>query len=235
MNTLETEQLLKHIVDQVIVECTAMVLSTSDSVAVNENGNNSDNNNGKKEIPVETSARHVHLCQKDVEALFGAGHQLTPKRELSQPGQYLCEERVTVIGPKGTFENVAVLGPARPDSQVEISRTDSRQLGVNAPLKESGDIAGSPGVFLYSGAGMVKLEAGVIIARNHIHMTSADAQRLGVQDKQEVDVRIETDRPVTFHRVLVRVKDSFALAMHIDFDEANAVGLPADAKGEITG
>ena len=221
MNTLVNEQLLKEIIDQVIVECTAQTLSSLEAES------------SKKEIPVETSARHVHLCQKDVEALFGAGHQLTPARELSQPGQYLCEERVTVIGPKGTFENVAVLGPARPESQVEISRTDARQLGVNAVLKESGDISGTPGTFLYSGKGMVQLDKGVIVARNHIHMTTADAQRLGVRDKQEVDVRIETDRPVTFHRVLVRVKDSFSLAMHIDFDEANAVGLPANAKGEL--
>ncbi len=221
MNTLVNEQLLKEIIDQVIVECTAQTLSSLEAES------------SKKEIPVETSARHVHLCQKDVEALFGVGHQLTPARELSQPGQYLCEERVTVIGPKGSFENVAVLGPARPESQVEISRTDARQLGVNAVLKESGDISGTPGVFLYSGKGMVQLDKGVIVARNHIHMTTADAQRLGVQDRQEVDVRIETDRPVTFHRVLVRVKDSFSLAMHIDFDEANAVGLPANAKGEL--
>ncbi|WBA81388.1 phosphate propanoyltransferase [Endozoicomonas sp. GU-1] len=225
MNTLVNEELLKQIVDQVIVECAAQTLSSAEAEC------------GKKEIPIEASARHVHLCQKDVEALFGAGHQLTPVRELSQPGQFLCEERVTVIGPKGTFEKVAVLGPARPESQVEISRTDARQLGVNAPLKESGDIAGSPGIFLYSSAdnkqGMVQLHKGVIIARNHIHMTTADALRLGVKDKQEVDVRVETDRPMTFHRVLVRVNDSFSLAMHIDFDEANAVGLSANAKGEL--
>lgn len=221
MNTAKTEQLLKQIVDQVILECTANSQNSQPALS------------GRKEIPIETSARHVHLCQSDVEALFGQGHQLTPKRELSQPGQYLCEERVTVIGPKGTLENVAVLGPARPDSQVEVSRTDARQLGVNAPLKESGDIDNSPGVFLYSGQGMVQLNKGVIIARNHIHMTTADALRLGVTDKQEVDVRVSSDRPLTFHRVLVRVKDSFALAMHIDFDEANAVGLSGDIQGEL--
>ncbi len=188
---------------------------------------------GKKMIPIEASARHVHLCQKDVEALFGEGHKLTPKRELSQPGQYLCEERVTVIGPQGSFKHVAVLGPARSESQVEVSRTDARQLGVDAPLRESGDTAATPGLFLLSDNGMVQLKQGVIVARNHIHMTSSDAARLGVQDKQEVDVKIETDRPVTFHKVLVRVKDSFNLAMHIDFDEANAVGLPSGAKGEL--
>lgn len=221
MNTFETEQLLKRIVDQVIHECTATVVGSEQAA------------NGRKEIPIETSARHVHLCQSDVEALFGHGHQLTPKRELSQPGQYLCEERVTVIGPKGTLENVAVLGPARSESQVEISRTDARQIGVNAPLKESGDITGSPGVFLHSGTGMVQLNKGVIVARNHIHMTTVDALRLGVKDKQEVDVRVETDRPLTFHRVLVRVRDGFALAMHIDFDEANAVGLSSGIKGEL--
>ncbi len=208
-----SEDVLKQIIDQVIIECTVQ--------------------SGKKEIPIESSARHVHLCQRDVDALFGKGHQLTPKRELSQPGQFLCEERVTVIGSKGTFNHVAVLGPVRPESQVEVSRTDARQLGVKAPLKESGDIEDSPGLFLHSGKGMVQLEKGVIIARNHIHMTRSDAARLGVCDKQEVDVKVETDRPVTFHKVLVRVKDSFSLAMHIDFDEANAISLPAGAKGEL--
>ena len=207
------EAFLQQIIDQVMVECETL----SDS----------------KGIPVEASARHVHLCLKDIDALFGPGHQLTPKRELSQPGQFLCEERVNIIGPRGTFQNVAILGPARPDSQVEVSRTDARQLGVKAPLKESGDVTGSPGLFLHSDHGMVQLDRGVIIARNHIHMTSSDAARLGVTDKQEVDVRIETDRPVTFHKVLVRVKDSFKLSMHIDFDEANAVGLPAGAKGKL--
>ena len=179
------------------------------------------------------------ISENDLKELIGKVLKEIDLSEAGSPGktEHLCEERVTVIGPKGTFEKVAVLGPARPGSQVEISRTDARQLGVNAPLKESGDVAGSPGVFLYSALGkeqaMVQLAEGVIIARNHIHMTTADAQRLGVTDKQEVDVRIETDRPVTFHKVLVRVKDSFALAMHIDFDEANAVGLSANAKGEL--
>ena len=221
MNIFKNEQLLQQIVDQVILECTA-------------NGiNSAQTDSGKKEIPIETSARHIHLCQSDVEALFGSGHQLTPKRDLSQPGQYLCEERVSVIGPKGTLDNVAILGPARPESQVEVSRTDARQLGINAPLRESGDIAGSPGAFLHSEKGMVQLQAGVIVARNHIHMTPADARRLGVKDKQEVDVSVATDRPLTFQRVLVRVKDGFALAMHIDFDEANAVDLTTGVKGEL--
>ena len=217
MTTQVNDQLLKQIMDKVIVECTAHVVREHSDTT----------------IPVETSARHVHLCQHDVEALFGAGHTLTPKRELSQPGQYLCEERVTILGPKGQFENVAILGPIRPDSQVEISRTDARAIGVDAPLKESGDIAGTPGVFLYSGKGMVQLKTGVIVARNHIHMTPEDAKRLGVQDQQEVDVRINSDRPMTFHRVLIRVKESFALAMHIDFDESNAVGLSGNVKGEL--
>ncbi|CAM3598159.1 phosphate propanoyltransferase [Parendozoicomonas haliclonae] len=189
--------------------------------------------NGAHLVPIEASARHVHLSQADVDLLFGEGHQLTPSRELSQPGQYLCEERISVIGPKGSFQNVAVLGPVRPDSQVEISRTDARTIGVNAPIRESGDVAGTPGLVLVGPKGVSRIESGVIVARNHIHMTSADAAAMGVQDKQLVSVKVGGERPVTFHNVVVRVKDSFALAMHIDYDEANAVELGRDTKGEV--
>lgn len=188
---------------------------------------------GQKRIPIEASARHVHLSQADVDALFGKGHQLTPKRDLSQPGQFLCEERVNLVGPNGSFHRVAVLGPARPDSQVEISRTDARTLGVKPPVRESGDVTGSPGIVMVGTQGVAHINQGVIVARNHIHMDSTDAARLGVEDQQLVSVKVNGNRPVTFHNVVVRVKDSFALSMHIDFDEANTVELDADTYGEL--
>ncbi|WP_066829058.1 phosphate propanoyltransferase [Collinsella ihumii] len=165
-------------------------------------------------IPVEISAKHVHLSQEHVEALFGPGYTLTPKRDLSQPGQFLCEERVTVIGPKGTFKNVAVLGPVRSRTQVELSATDARTLGVKAPLRLSGDLAGCPGVFIQAGDAMVRADESVMVAQNHIHMTPADAQRLGVHDGEVVSVRMDTERPLTFDHVLVRATDTSALAMH---------------------
>ena len=188
---------------------------------------------GTYRIPIEASARHVHLSQEDIGLLFGEGYQLTPQRDLSQPGQYLCEERISVIGPKGSFKNVAVLGPARPDSQVEISRTDARAVGVKAPVRESGDTHDSPGLVLVGPKGVSRIQHGVIVARNHIHMTCADAKRMGVEDKQLVSVKVDGERPVTFHHVVARVKDSFALAMHIDYDEANAVELAPGTNGEL--
>ena len=184
-------------------------------------------------IPVEISAKHVHLSQEHVEALFGPGYTLTPKRDLSQPGQFLCEERVTVIGPKGTFKNVAVLGPVRSRTQVELSATDARTLGVKAPLRLSGDLAGCPGVFIQAGDAMVRADESVMVAQNHIHMTPADAQRLGVHDGEVVSVRMDTERPLTFDHVLVRATDTSALAMHIDFDEANACQLAGSGFGTI--
>ena len=184
-------------------------------------------------IPVEISAKHVHLSQEHVEALFGPGYTLTPKRDLSQPGQFLCEERVTVIGPKGTFKNVAVLGPVRSRTQVELSATDARTLGVKAPLRLSGDLAGCPGVFIQAGDAMVRADESVMVAQNHIQMTPADAQRLGVHDGEVVSVRMDTERPLTFDHVLVRATDTSALAMHIDFDEANACQLAGSGFGTI--
>ena len=184
-------------------------------------------------IPVEISAKHVHLSQEHVEALFGAGYTLTPKRDLSQPGQFLCEERVTVVGPKGTFKNVAVLGPVRSRTQVALSATDARALGVKAPLRLSGDLAGCPGVFIQAGDAMVRADESVMVAQNHIHMTPADAQRLGVHDGEVVSVRMDTERPLTFDHVLVRATDTSALAMHIDFDEANACQLAGSGFGTI--
>ncbi len=189
----------------------------------------------EKTIPMEISAKHVHLSKEAVEALFGAGYELTEKRPLSQPGQFLCEERVVLVGPKGEMKNVAVLGPARPDTQVEISVTDSRTLGVNPIIRESGDVAGSEGITIKNveGTKAYELKEGVIVAKNHIHMTTADAEKLGVTNGEIVRVRANTERPVTFDDVVCRVKDSFSLAMHIDFDEANACLCQAGTTGEL--
>lgn len=176
----------------------------------------------EKKFIVEVSARHVHLCKEDVEKLFGSGAKLTYKRDLSQPGQFLSEERVDVVGSKNTFKNVAILGPERPSSQVEISMTDSFTLGVAAPVRESGDTAGTPGLILRGPNGEVELKSGAIVAKRHIHMTPEDAKHLGVTDKQIVEVRTITGRPLTYGDVVVRVSPSFKLAMHVDTDEANA-------------
>lgn len=173
-------------------------------------------------IPVEVSARHVHLSQTDVETLFGAGATLTPKRPLSQTGQFLSEERVRLVGPKGVLENVAVLGPARGASQVELSATDCRTMGVPIVLRESGDTKGSAPILLMNQNRLVKLSEGCIVAKNHIHMNPEDAQRLGVSDQEIVRVRVLSERPLIFDDVLIRVNPDFVLNMHVDFDEANA-------------
>lgn len=186
-------------------------------------------------VPAEISARHVHLTQRDVEALFGAGHTLTPKRDLSQPGQFLCEERVTVLTAKGEFKNVAILGPVRKDTQVELSLTDARSLGVSAPVRQSGDVANSGAVYLLAENAMLEAKNSAIVAQNHIHMTPADAARYGVTDGQKVKVRMATSRPVTFDDVVIRVSEKFALAMHIDFDEANACGFSKGDKAYLIG
>lgn len=184
-------------------------------------------------IPVELSARHVHLSEADALALFGA--PLTPARELSQPGEFLCKERVRLIGPKGVIDNVAVLGPARKASQVEISKTDARSIGVDAPVRQSGDVDGTPGIILASQTNVVALEKGVIVAARHIHMTPEDAARLQVADKDLVNVRLETERPVILEDVLVRVSPGFKLSMHIDFDEGNGSGWNNAVSGQIIG
>ena len=176
-----------------------------------------------KQILVETSARHVHLSREDLDILFGKGYELTSKKDLSQPGQFACPERVDVVGPKTTHAGVSILGPTRPASQVEISLTDARSIGVAAPIRESGDIAGSGACKLVGPCGEVELAEGVIAAKRHIHMTPADAAEYDVKDKDVVSVQIETDgRALTFGDVVVRVSEKFALAMHIDTDESNA-------------
>ena len=182
---------------------------------------------------VETSARHIHLCPADLETLFGAGAQLHNKKDLSQPGQFACEEKVQLVGPKGTLM-VSVLGPTRKDTQVELSFTDARTLGLNGvPVRESGDVAGTPGLKLVGPAGEVALAQGVIIAKRHIHMTPADAEAFGVADKDIVSVKLDTTRPLIFGDVVVRVSPSYALAMHIDTDEANAASAFGACKGTI--
>ena len=174
-------------------------------------------------VEVEVSARHVHLTREHLEILFGKGAELTPKRPLSQPGQFLSEERVTLIGPKGRKERTAILGPIRPATQVELSKSDCVELGVKAPVRESGD----------GPCGSIKIAEGAIIAHNHVHLTPEVARIMGVTDKQRVSVEVFTDRPVTFRDVIIRVSEKFSCRMHIDFDEANAALVSGFTLGKI--
>lgn len=187
----------------------------------------------EKKIIVEMSARHIHVTQEDLEILFGKGATLTPKRDLSQPGQYLSEERIDLVGPKKTIANVSILGPTRPETQVEISLTDARTLGVDAPVRMSGDVAGTGSITIKGPAGEVTIKEGVIAAMRHIHMTPEDAEKFGLKDGQNVSVKVDTDRGVVFNETVLRVSPKFATAMHIDTDEANAVALPREAYGFI--
>ena len=184
-------------------------------------------------VPIEISAHHCHLSQAHVEALFGPGHQLTPAAELSQPGQFACEERIGLLGPKGRVNNVRVLGPARKESQVEIAMTEQFKLGIQAPIRASGDLKDTPGLTLEGPAGAVQLERGVICALRHIHMTPEDALRMGLKDRDIVAVRVEGDRELLFGDVLVRVHPDYRLAMHLDTDEANAAHLHTGVIGHI--
>lgn len=186
---------------------------------------------GRIFIPLEASARHVHLTEEQVQRLFGKS--LTPQRPLSQPGQYLAAERVTIIGEKGRLENVAVLGPPRKEAQVEVSMTDCRFLGLNAPIRQSGDLYDSPGVILEGTCGRIGLQRGVIIAQRHLHLTPEAATLFQVKDRQIVKLRTYTDRPTEFMDVVVRVSPQFATAAHLDFDEANACGMKPGDLGRI--
>ncbi len=187
----------------------------------------------KEKLLVEISARHAHLSDADLEALFGEGYKLTPKKDLSQPGQFACEEKITVRGPRGELK-MSVLGPTRKATQVELSLTDARTVGVKALIRESGDIAGTSGITIVGPCGEVELSEGAIAAKRHIHMTTKDAEYYGVTNGQIVEVKVETDgRTTTFGDTVVRVSDSYALAMHIDTDEANAAGVSGSALGEI--
>ena len=185
-------------------------------------------------VMVETSARHVHVTQETLEKLFGAGATLTKKKELSQPGQFASMERITIVGPKGEMKNVSILGPVRKADQVELSLTDLRKIGIAAPVRESGDIEGTPGCKLIGPAGEVDIEKGVIAAKRHIHFTPEDAEKFGVKDKQIVSVEVGGEgRKLIFGDVVVRVSESYAAAMHIDTDESNAAGLPGTVEGEV--
>ena len=185
-------------------------------------------------VLIETSARHVHLSEEHIKVLFGEGATLTHKKDLSQPGQFACEERVTVVGPKKSIAHVIILGPARPATQVEISLTDARTLGVSAPVRESGDVAGSGACKLVGPAGEVEIAEGVIAAKRHIHFTPADAEAAGVADKEIVSVKIDSDgRSLVLGDVVVRVSPKFAAAMHIDTDESNAACAFGECYGEI--
>ena len=183
-------------------------------------------------VELEASGRHVHVNEEQAQILFG--HGLTPLRPLSQPGQYLAQERVTVKGPKGEFQNVAVLGPARGKAQVEISLTDGKTLGILPPVRLSGDVADSPGVELIGPMGRITISEGVIAAKRHIHMTPEDARHFGVKDKQIVRLQTFTDRPVVFEDVAVRVSPDFETFVHLDYDEANACGFQKGDLGRIS-
>jgi len=188
----------------------------------------------ERKIFVETSARHVHLSQADLETLFGRGYRLTPKKYLSQPNQFASEERVNISGPKGEIKNVVILGPVRKATQVEVSLTDARALGIAAPIRESGDTAESAACTISGPNGSVTLSEGVIAAKRHIHLTPDEAAVFGLSDKQVVQVRLVSGgRSLTFDDVVVRVSDQFSAAMHIDTDEANAAGLSGAVYGEI--
>ncbi|NLK38926.1 MAG: phosphate propanoyltransferase [Clostridiales bacterium] len=186
-----------------------------------------------KKVLVETSARHVHLSAEDLEILFGKGAALTPKKDLSQPGQFACHERVNLVGPKKTIPNVIILGPVRPNTQVEISYTDARTLGINAPLRESGDTAGSAGCTIVGPAGEVEISEGVIVAKRHLHITPEDAEAFGLSDKQIIKVKIDSERTTVFDDIVVRVSPKFSTAMHIDTDESNAACAFGECYGEI--
>ncbi|MGX7148581.1 ethanolamine utilization phosphate acetyltransferase EutD [Enterococcus ureasiticus] len=205
------EQLIDNLVDQVVAK-------------INE----------ERSFLVEASGRHVHLSQEHINALFGEGYQLTINNYLSQPGQYASKERVTLLGPKGTLHNVVILGPARAASQVEISGTDALALGIKVPVKESGDIEGTPGIVLVNGHKTVTLEKGLIIAKRHVHVSTNDAKKMNVTQGEIVKVRINSEqRSLIFDDVVIRVSDKFATAMHIDYDEANACSFKKGIRGHI--
>ena len=187
-----------------------------------------------KKFIVETSARHVHLTAEAFATLFGEGKELTVKKMLSQPGQFASEERVTIVGPKKSLPTVSILGPFRKANQVELSATDARSIGIVAPIRESGDVAGSGACKIVGPEGEIEISEGVIVAKRHIHLTPADAEEMGVKDKDVVWVRLDTDgRKAILGDVVCRVSDSYALAMHIDTDESNAVSAPRELYGEI--
>jgi propanediol utilization protein len=176
-------------------------------------------------VPVGISNRHLHVSLSDLETLFGKGHELKPTKDLSQPGQFACEETVTLIGPKGTISKVRILGPVRPATQVEISKTDSFVLGLTPPVRDSGSVSGSPGIIIEGPAGKVELKEGVIIAQRHLHLQTDEAAAMGLKDKEIISIRFGGARETLFGNILVRVHPNFKMDLHLDTDEANAAGL----------
>lgn len=187
----------------------------------------------EKFVPVNMSNRHIHVSKEHLEILFGAGHELTKMKDLSQPGQYACEEKVDVIGPKGTIKGVRILGPVRPETQLEVSVYDARTLGVEAVVRASGNTQGTPGCTIVGPKGQVELKQGVIVAARHIHMHTSDGEKFGLKDRDIVKVRVGKERAVVFENVMVRVHPDFALDMHIDIEEGNAAGIQNGDLGEI--
>ncbi|MBP1961026.1 phosphate propanoyltransferase [Paenibacillus aceris] len=186
-----------------------------------------------KTVPVGVSARHIHLSPAHIEILFGQGYKLNQFKDLSQPGQFAAQETVTIVGPKSKIEKVRILGPARPFTQIEVSRTDAFSLGINPPVRESGHIDQTPGLRVIGPAGEVDLDQGVIVAARHIHFHTSDAAKWGIQDKELLRVRVNGERPLIFENVIARVSEQFALDMHIDTDEGNAAGVKTGDMAEI--
>jgi len=184
-------------------------------------------------VMIEGSGRHVHITQEHLEALFGAGYKLESKKELSQPGQFASTARIDIEGPKGTIKNISILGPCRAFTQVELSFTDARSIGVSAPIRESGSIEGSAGATLHGPAGSVTINEGVIVAKRHVHFSPEDAAACGVADKQIIKVRTTGERSLIFDEVVARISPDFATSMHIDYDEVNAAACFGNAEGEI--
>lgn len=184
-------------------------------------------------VIVEISARHLHLTQEHLDILFGAGYKLTPKKDLSQPGQFACEEKVEVVGPKSSMK-LSILGPVRPATQVELSLTDARSLGIKAPIRESGDVASSGACKLVGPCGEVDLAEGVMVAKRHLHIIPEDAEKAGVVDKQIVKIAVKSDeRSLVFDDVIARVSSKAATAVHLDTDEANAAGISGTVEGVV--
>lgn len=187
----------------------------------------------KKLVPIAMSNRHIHLSQKDLDILFGENYELTKMKDLSQPGQFACDEKVDVTGPKGTVKGIRILGPTRPDTQLEVSVADSFALGIKPPVRDSGDIADSPGVTITGPKGSIEIDQGAIVASRHIHMHTDDAAKFGLKDKDEVMVKVGGKRGLIFSNVLVRVSDKYALEMHVDVEEGNAAGVSNGQMVEI--
>lgn len=184
-------------------------------------------------IEIESNEIHVHLSRQDIDSLFGSGYQLTKIKNLSQPGQFVCQEQVNLVGPKGILKNVSIIGPEREETQVEVSKTDALILGIKVPIRESGHTFNTPGVLMMNGVKSLRISKGLIIAKRHIHLTLEDAERFGVKQGEIVQVKINGERPLIFDDVVIRIHPNYAKIMHIDSDEANACGYRKGIRGTI--